>query len=519
MSEHQDPLRDEGLSSAAAADVRTVAKGGAIQIVGQVTQRGLSFFFTALAIQLMGRAGYGVYRVVAQVVGIAAQLGLAGFNYAAMRFITRARATGDHGGVRGAARVGVGGALAGSVLVVVALLAGAEVLAERFPDVGESRSDLAALFRLAAPYVPLFALLQVLRYCTQAYKTMVPSVLAGNVVQPGIRFVLGVALLVAGFQAAAALVTLMVSVAIAALVAGWYFVKMMTPAERAATPTAPVGPMIRFALPQGGASLLGVQSLGLGVLVLGAYSGDVAVTLFAAALSLQGPGTVFLGGIVNIWAPVVSDLHEKGEIGRLESLYQTINRWIATFSLPVFAALMIAPDLFLESFFPKAGGAATAVAVLAAGNLFYTGTGPTGYVLSMTGRPGVNLVNSAAGVALYLGLGAVLVPRHGVLGMAIVDAIVTAVVNTARVVEAKILVGVQPFGRSFFKPVVATAAGAAALLAWRAIPGDALWLDWTGMAVAAVLYFAVLRRLGVDPEERMVFDRIRKRAFRGRSSR
>ncbi|MDQ4024611.1 MAG: polysaccharide biosynthesis C-terminal domain-containing protein, partial [Actinomycetota bacterium] len=377
-------------------------------------------------------------------------------------------------------------------------------------------SDLAALFRLAAPYVPLFALLQVLRYCTQAYKTMVPSVLAGNVVQPGVRFVLGVALLVAGFQAAAALVTLMVSVAIAAVVAGWYFVKMMTPAERAATPAAPAGAMVRFALPQGGASLLGVQSLGLGVLVLGAYSGDVAVTLFSAAFSLQGMGAVFLGGIVNIWAPVVSDLHEKGEIARLESLYQTINRWIATFSFPVFAALMIAPDLFLESFFPKAAGAAAAVAVLAAGNLFYTGTGPTGYVLSMTGRPGVNLVNSAAGVALYLGLGAVVVPRHGVLGMAVVDAVVTALVNTARVVEAKVLVGVQPFGRSFFKPVVATAAGAAALLAWRAIPGDALWLDWTGMAVAAVLYFAALRRLGVDPEEQMVLDRIRKRAFRGR---
>ena len=519
MSDREDPLRDEDLTKEAAADVRTVAKGGAIQIVGQVTQRGLSFFFTALAIQLMGRPGYGVYRVVAQVLGIAAQLGLAGFNYAAMRFITRARAAGDHGGVRGAARVGIAGALAGSALVVAAVLLGADALAERFPDVGKSRSDLAALFRLAAPYVPLFALLQVLRYCTQAYKTMVPSVLAGNVVQPGIRFVGGVALLLAGFQAAAALVTLMVSVGVAAVVAGWYFVKMMTPEERSATPAAPVGAMVRFALPQGGASLLGVQSLGLGILVLGVYSGDVAVTLFAAALSLQGPGTVFLGGIVNIWAPVVSDLHEKGETGRLESLYQTINRWIATFSFPVFAALMIVPDLFLESFFPKAAGGAAAVAILAAGNLFYTGTGPTGYVLSMTGRPGMNLINSVAGVVLYLGLGAFLVPRHGVVGMAITDSIVTALVNSARVIEAKVLVGVQPFGKSFFKPVLATVAGAALLLAWRAIPGDALWLDWCGVVVAAGAYFAVLKRLGVDPEEQMVLDRIRKRAFRGKSRR
>lgn len=517
MSGRRDPLREEGLTKEAARDVRVVAKGGAIQIFGQITQRGLSFVFTALAIQLMGRAGYGVYRVVAQVMGIAAQLGLAGFNYATMRFITRARATGDPGGVRGAARVGVKGALIGSAVVVAAILAGAETLAGRFPDVGESTSNLATLFRLTAPYVPLFALLQVLRYCTQAYKTMVPSVVAGNVVQPGIRFVLGVGLLLAGFQAAAALTTLMVSVAAAAVVAGWYFRRLMSDEERTAAPHAPAGEMIRFALPQGGASLLGVQSLGLGILVLGAYSGDVAVTLFAAALSLQGPGTVFLGGIVNIWAPVVSDLHEKGEIGRLESLYQTINRWIATFSFPVFAALLIMPDVFLELFFPKAAGAASAVAVLALGNFFYTGTGPTGYVLSMTGRPGVNLVNSAAGVGLYLGLGAWLVPRHGVLGMAAVDAIVTALVNTARVIEAKILVGVQPFGRSFAKPVVATLVGAAFLLAWRAVPGDVVWVDAAGIAVAAFVYLAVLRRLGIDPEEQVVLDGIKKRAAKTRA--
>lgn len=49
--------------------------------------------------------------------------------------------------------------------------------------------------------------------------------------------------------------------------------------------------------------------------------------------------------------------------------------------------------------------AASLVAILAAGNLFYAGTGPTGLVLSMTGRPGINFVNSAVAVALYIGLG------------------------------------------------------------------------------------------------------------------
>jgi len=508
---------DQGLTRDRSSDLRTVAKGGAVQIVGQVAQRSLSFLFGAIFTRLLGPGGYGLYRLVSQVLTNASQFGLAGFNYATMRFITRARAEGDAAGVKGAIRVGLVGVAIASAIVVAVVLVAADSVAAFFEDAPDRGDDLAMLLRIGVAYVPLYALLQVLRYATQAYKTMVPSVMAGNIVQPVVRFVLGVSLLIAGAGVAGAVVALNISVAVAAMVAGWYLVRILTSGEREARPKSRPGPMMRFAFPQAGASLLGVQTLGLGILILGYYSSDVAVGLFAIALSLQGPGNVFLGGIVNIWAPVVSDLHAQGEIGRLGSLYQTINRWIATFSFPVFAALIIMPHVFVGLFAgPKGAGAAPIVAILAIGNLFYTGTGPTGYVISMTGRPGVNFVNSIVSVVLYIALGAVVVPEHGAIGMAAVDAFVTALVNIVRVIEAKVLVGIHPFGRTFYKPVVATLAGAAVLVAWRLLPPTALVFDAAGIAVGAVAYAVALKALGVDEEERYVFDRIRKRAGRRR---
>ncbi len=507
----------KGLTKAGTSDLRTVAKGGAVQIVGQVAQRSLSFLFGAIFTRLLGPGGYGLYRLVSQVLANASQLGLAGFNYATMRFITRARAEGDAAGVKGAIRVGLAGVAIASAIVLGVIVIAAEPIARFFEDAPDRSDDLAMLLRIGVAYVPLYALLQVLRYATQAYKTMVPSVVAGNIVQPVVRFVVGVSVLVAGAGVAGAVVALNISVAVAALVAGWYLLRILTSEEREARPRSRPGPMMRFAFPQAGASLLGVQTLGLGILILGYYSTDVSVGLFAIALSLQGPGNVFLGGIVNIWAPVVSDLHAQGEIARLGSLYQTINRWIATFSFPVFAALMIMPDVFVGLFAgPKGAGAAPIVAILAIGNLVYTGTGPTGYVISMTGRPGVNFVNSAVSVALYIALGAVVVPEYGAVGMAAVDAFVTALVNIVRVIETKILVGIHPFGRTFYKPVVATLAGAAVLLIWRLLPPTALLFDAAGIVVGAVAYALVLRALGIDEEERYVLDRIRKRAFRGK---
>jgi O-antigen/teichoic acid export membrane protein len=498
--------------------VATVAKGGAVQIAGQISQRGLSFIFNAIALRFVGRSLFGIYRQIVQLLAIASQIGLVGFNYAAMRFITIARAQGDPGGVKGAARVAVIATSVASVLVGAALVFGADPVARVFADNDAQVPVFVDLLRIGAIYIPLFALLQVLRYCTQAYKTMVPSVIAGNVIQPAVRFVVGVVALLAGFEVAGLVTTLNVSVAIAAVAAGIYFARMMSQEERTATPKAQFGPMLRFAIPQGGSSLLGIQTLGAGVLIVGAFSTNAQAGLYAIALMLQGPGTVFLGGILNIWAPVVSDLHAKGEMERLESMYQTITRWIATFSFPVWAALIIVPHVFVELFGGKAGaGAGQIVMILAIGNIFYTGTGPTGYVLSMTGRPWVNLVNSVIAVGLYVGLGILIVPRYNAAGMAIVDSSVTAVVNTARVIEAKILVGVQPFGRSILKPVGATLIGAVVLLLWRLTPGQSAIVDGAGVVFAAVVYLIALKMMGLDAEERMVWNSLRRRVSRGRS--
>jgi O-antigen/teichoic acid export membrane protein len=510
------PIQEANLSAQAADDVKIVVRGGATQIVGQITQRSISFFFTMVASNVLGPARYGLYRQVAQALAVGGQLGLAGFNYAAMRFIARARAVEDHGAVKGAIRTGVMGALIASVLVCAALLLVAEPLAEQFVGAPDAVEELAGLFRLGAAYIPAFALMQVLRYVTQAYKTMTPSVVVGNIVQPVVRFALGVAVLVAGFGVAGAVSSLVISMAVGALAAAWYCARMLTREERGSSRRSQTAAMVRFALLQGGSSLLGIQSLGLGIIVVGLFRENREVGLFAVALALQGPGGVFLSGIVNIWAPVVSDLYERGAVDRLESLYQTITRWIATFSFPIYAALILEPDFFVWFFGPKASEAAAVAAILAVGNVFYSGTGPTGYVLSMTGRPGVNFANSAGAVVLYVALGAVVVPEHGAVGMAIVDAVVTALINTVRVLEAKILVGVQPFGRSFVKPVAATLIAAAGLLLWRLVPGDTLVLDIVGIAIAGVVYLLALRALGLDPEERYVWDRIRTRVARRR---
>jgi O-antigen/teichoic acid export membrane protein len=281
-----------------------------------------------------------------------------------------------------------------------------------------------------------------------------------------------------------------------------------------AVPRAKVGPILRFVFPQAGVALFSTQSLGLGVLLVGVFGVDREVGLYAIAQSLQLAGGLFLNSIVGIWAPVVVHIYEQGDIARLQSLYQTINRWVATFSVPIFMALIIQPELFTFLLAGRAGDdAAILVPILAAGNLFYVATGPSGYLLAMTGRPGINLINSLVSVALYVGLGIWLVPKYGAIGIAVVDAVVTALLNIARAIEGKILVGVQPFGRTFIKPVTATLMASGVLLVWRLVLGHSFSMAVAGLVAAGVVYVSVLKILGLEAEEKHVIDEVKKRVL------
>jgi O-antigen/teichoic acid export membrane protein len=507
------PERRDAPARGAASDARTVAKGGGIQVMGQFLNKGLTFAFTAVAVRVLGTAGFGLYREVFQILTIATMVAGGGFPNGSLRFVARARALDAHGAVRGSVRTTAWATVVSSAIVVTVVLVALDPIARAFADgnVGE----VADMLLLGLAFVPLYALMQVYRSATQAYKTMVPSVVIGNIVQPLTRMAVGIVVLLLGFGVAGAISALVLSAALSFLAGVWYFGRLLTPAERSAPPVSEVGPILRFSFPQAGVTMLSTSRIGLGIILVGLFASDEQVGLFGVAQALQLAGNMFLTSIVAIFSAVAVGLHERGEWGRLESIYQTTNRWVATFGFPVLAALIVMPEFFARLLGgPDAAGAASIIPLLAIGNLFYVGTGPCGNLLSMTGRPGLNLVNSIVSVALYVGLGVWLVPIHGIVGMAWVDLAVTALVNIARVVEIKVILGVQPFGRSFLKPVVATAAAGAVLFAWTRVADASFVASAAGLALFALVYLGVLRIQGIDAEEREVYDTFKARLTR-----
>jgi O-antigen/teichoic acid export membrane protein len=499
-----------GANRASAEDIRTVAKGSIIQFLGTGTNRASSVVFVAIAIRLLGAAGFGMYRQIAQLLMTTSTIATLGFDAALLRSVARARARGEQGAIRSATR------MAGMIVTVVSsafflvLVLAAGPIAGAFADEASRQSELAFLIRLGAAYVPLYALTQLLSAGTTGFKTVVPSVLIGNVLQPVSLLILSTAAIMAGYGVAGAMGGFVASALVALVAVVGVYRRLLPREEERPSALSSFRSMAGFALPRAGASALRLG--GAGTLLLGLLGTDRDVALFAVAISLQSVVLIFPQAFISIWKPMVVDLVERKETERLRLIYQTVSRWVASFSFGFIIALIVLPEPFVQIL----GGGAVRDAVpltsiVALGTLFQVVTGPCGMLITMAGYPTINLLNSISVTTMYAIAAWLIVPTHGVVAMAIIHGTATAVSNLILVIAAKWLTSLQPFGRSFLKPLVSTVVAGFVLVAWRLLVERILFLDLLGLIVAGAAYGGTLWAAGMDAEDRMVYERIRAR--------
>ena len=88
-----------------------------------------------------------------------------------------------------------------------------------------------------------------------------------------------------------------------------------------------------------------------------------------------------------VFAPMISNLYTKGDLGRLGTLFQVVTKWIFMFSFPVFLLCVILAEPLLGIFGDPFKTGAKALTFLALAQLVNASTGAVGFMLIMTGLP------------------------------------------------------------------------------------------------------------------------------------
>lgn len=495
-------------------DMRDLARGALINLIGKLGRLSRGAFLWVVTL-FFGLDVQGLYSISWGIVTVLSNVGRFGMQRGVVRFVVEGRTAGDEAKVEGAIAVGLILALGMSLATALAIWLAADRIAEFY------RKPIAPALRIMAWSCPFMNLAWVLVAATRALRIMRYEVYVMSIGGPLVLLLSGLAISpfdtglegvawVQGFMGVACL-----------LLAIYYFQRHFSLRRclRRLGPATLWREMFRFAVPVTGTDLLFNVLTQLDVLMLGFFVSDTRVGIFALARRIASIMLKAPQAFDPIFSSIVSELSYQRRFAEMGNRFQVISRWIAIVNLPIFAGILIAGNQLLGWMAGKEFASMEA-AEIAVGLqvLLLLGVGMTIQgafavaepLLIMSGKPGHNFFNNCLWLLTNFLLNLWLISAYGILGAAIGALLSIVVVSGVRLLQIYLIHDIHPFSRSLGKPLLA--AVGAALGGWLVRPaiGTGLGSLLALLAIFLGIYVLLLRIMGLEPEDRLLWERQRR---------
>jgi len=486
-----------------------IVKNAGIDTIGTAFNIIFMFGSSVVITRTIGAELFGKYSLansIFQVLGIFAVFGL---NTGMVRLTSKYKAKGDRSAVKGTLFSGMLISLCLSIGIVLLVMMLAPLLG-RGPFSNVEGFDL--ILRVYILSLPFFALMMVLNGYSQGLKTLKYSVLVELITRPVVRLLVIIGLFVAGLRLFGVIFGALTSYVVAAGLA-FYFARRISPFDFKATAKRLVTrELFYYSLPLVFARFMNIIITKSTTIMVGFFKDATSTGLFGAAATISPFISLSLISFGKIFAPIISELWENNEIAELEANFKSVTKWIFSLGLPVFLVFMLFSPSLLLVFGEDFAGAGTALRLLAVGQMVNAMVGPIGFILSMTGRQKLNLVNSIVLAGLHIVLIVILIPRYGIAGAGLATSVSLGLLNIVRVIEVKVLYGFTPFRPDIYKPA---AAGAITFAVFYLLKVWLMWEDLPGtLALSAAflaVYIALLYIFGLKEEKDVLSDILRRR--------
>ncbi|MBN9527670.1 MAG: oligosaccharide flippase family protein [Alphaproteobacteria bacterium] len=356
----------------------------------------------------------------AALVATGARLGL---DKALTRHIAAEVAVGAGGAARRAMRMGFGWTtLAGIVAAGItwALAGPAATYAFRMPD-------LAAPLALTAVVMLPQTLIFTLGSAMSGFKQTIAAQVVQNALWPNLTLA---ALFVGADTLDRLILALAGSMAVSCALAVFFLWRARGMlADRPAPTAEPVEPlpgMWHTAMPLLAVELTQVGLSSLPVLVLGLVADAAVVGAFSMANRISMLVWVIIIAAGTVAAPHFAELFRLGAIDRLRRYNTMIRRGVAAVGVPATLVMLAVPEMLLRLIAPEFDAAATALRIMAIGQMINCLLPVQDVLLGMTGNGGVLRRLNMLQLAVGLVASAALIPIFGIVGAASVAALVTA---------------------------------------------------------------------------------------------
>ncbi len=379
----------------------------------QAFSNGIGFAVSVLLARALGRDGFGVYTLALAWAGLLAIPGIVGFD----RFLVRGMAVyhvrRQWPEMKGLLRK------TNEIVLVASLTVGA--LATIVAALLLSSSERVP-FAIAMLLVPLTNLTLIRQSAMQALGRVVPGQVPEYLIRP-LLIIAGVGglrlLHPRSLNATAAVSINIAAVGVAFVIGALWLHRVLPRSVRAAQAVYQTRDWISAGLPMMLIGGIWTANNYAAILIVGALRGPRAAAVFAVVDKGAALIALVLFASNMSLAPVIARLHATGDRAALERVTVRMARAGLAASIPVAALFALFPMTYLHLFGHGFGTGASALTILALGQLVNAAAGPAGNVLMMTGHERVAIRGLLTGLIANLLLGLILVPPLGVTGAAI----------------------------------------------------------------------------------------------------
>lgn len=493
-----------------ASDLRDIAKGAGISLVGYVIFAVLELVFQLLLAHTLGPAKVGIIGLANSIMAIALVLAMFGFENTIVRFIGIYAGRGDQ--VRTAGVIVTGLRIVGTAsLVTSAIIFGlADLLAMRIYDT----PALGSILRILALSLPFAAIMSFLLSVTQGLKRMEYRVaiqkLAVPLLQIGGLIVVVFTVGPSTVGVAYAIAVAFIAGALMAAIGVWRLYPLRGQGER---PTLVARTMLAFSWPLLLTVIVERIWQETQLQILGAMTASEQVGIYYMGVRITALLTAFLVTFATIFSPIMAELHSRQEQKQLGSLLQTVTKWGFGLCLPVFLFLFIFSEEVMLVLGPQFAAGSGVLRILAVSQLLHVGAGPVGWLLIMSGHPFLSLFNSLLILGINSTLAFLLIPNHGILGAATSFALSMLLVSTLKLIEVYAILHIQPFNLNYLKPIAAGIFSVITTTGFGFIVSDLPLPGRTALSASflVVMYVSALVFLKLDEDDKVIVDEFRQR--------
>lgn len=496
------------------AEMGRISRQSGIVFAGTIFTALLSYAFKIYLARFLGAEALGLYALGMTIISFLGMINVLGLPESAVRFVAIYSASKRYKELRSLLWNGSWILLAANFFFCALLLKLGPWVVKRFYHVPQ-----------LARYLPLFAAIMLTAVFNGFYgdvltgyrevgrRTLIqkfvssPVTIAGSILLIGLGYGLW-GYLIAQILSAICVMVLLIS-----------FAWRLTPAEARLPDFKKLGidrEVWSFSAAMFGVGLMQFFMVQTDRVALGVYRGPQDVGVYAVVAALIAYETIFLQSVNQIFAPVIADIHSRGEQVLLGRLFQTLTKWILGLTLPLAIVVITFARPIMAIFGHDFEVGWPLLVIGTFGQMVNCGVGSVGFLLLMSGheRRLVRVQIVMAGVMVLLCFE--LVPIWGALGAVVAAAITNIGMNVWNLAEVRKVLKLSPYNKSYLKllPSVVGAAVITLLLRRASLLAGA---ELAGIVVSLLLAYAVFCALayamGLDADDRLitnaVFTRVR----------